>query len=372
MTNGHVSFSAEQDQFRDIVARFLAEQSPVSEVRRVMTTDSGFDPALWQKLCRDLALAGLHIPEAYGGSGFTAVETGVAMEELGRALTPVPYLASSILAGTAILEAGDEDQKQRLLPDIASGDQIATLALGTMNDDWTRISVSAGREGQEWLLQGHCDYVLNGMAADIVVVAARDSSGGLPGLFVVDTRDSGIDRHPQQSLDETRRLARCRFDSVRGQRLSGDAQQAITRTFNIACVALASEMVGGAQRMLDSAVDYAKMRVQFGRSIGSFQAIKHKCADMLLEVESARSAAYVAAAAAADDAEDLTAIASLAKVAASEAFINAAKTCIQIHGGIGFTWENDTHLWFRRAKVCEMLLGDNAFHRERMLKAWEI
>jgi alkylation response protein AidB-like acyl-CoA dehydrogenase len=241
-----------------------------------------------------------------------------------------------------------------------------------MNDDWTRISVSAGREGQEWLLQGHCDYVLNGMAADIVVVAARDSSGGLPGLFVVDTRDSGIDRHPQQSLDETRRLTRCRFDSVRGQRLSGDAQQAITRTFNIACVALASEMVGGAQRMLDSAVDYAKMRVQFGRSIGSFQAIKHKCADMLLEVESARSAAYVAAAAAADDAEDLTAIASLAKVAASEAFINAAKTCIQIHGGIGFTWENDTHLWFRRAKVCEMLLGDNAFHRERMLKAWEI
>lgn len=371
MTTFHLNFSAEQDQFRDIVRRFLETGAPPAEIRRVMAAEPGFDPALWQKLCGELALAGLHVPERYGGSGFGPVEVGIAMEELGRALTPSPYLASSVLAANALLLAGSESQRETLLPELISGARLGCVAWGNSPESGVACRAEPSSTQSDVLIDGGCDHVIDGAVADLIIVAASSPQTRQTGLYLITDTDR-VSRTPQQSLDPTRRFARLTFASAPATPLSSATDSSITQLLNLALTALACEMVGGAQKMLDSAVDYARMRVQFGRTIASFQAIKHKCADMLLEVESARSAAYVALQAAAEADPEFTALASLAKVAASEAFMHAAAECIQIHGGIGFTWENDTHLWFKRAKVSEMLFGDNAGHRERMLKAWEI
>jgi alkylation response protein AidB-like acyl-CoA dehydrogenase len=367
------SFSDEQEQFREILQKFLSTQAPTTEVRRIMASETGHADELWQRLCNELALPGLHLPEACGGSGFGAVELGIAMEELGRALTPSAFFASSVMAAIALLEAASEDQQQSLLPDIISGQRTATLAICDQRGRWTADSLSATHHSGKTTLDGTAYYVVDGMIADDIIVAAHDTESSQLGFYLVTAQSSGIDRQRLQSLDDTRRMALLRFSNSPATVLTtNDAEAIRERIFDQVCVALACEMVGGAQALFDSAVNYAKLRVQFGRTIGSFQAIKHKCADMLLEVESARSAAYVAARAVADSDPQVRAYASLAIAAASEAFINTATQCIQIHGGIGFTWENDTHLWFKRAKVSQQLLGDSTFHRERMLKAWGI
>lgn len=373
------SFTDEQDQFRQVLQKFLTAEAPTTEVRRIMATETGHCPELWQRLSNDLALPGLHLPEYLGGSGFTAVELGIAMEELGRALTPSAFLGSAVMAATAIQECADEEHKQQLLPDIISGQRTATLAICDADGRWSGSTMqSSARDGNDQLT-GSCHFVVDGCTADDLIVAAVHADTGGLGLYHIVADAPGLSRTPLQSLDETRRLARIDCSNTPAQLLAGNGNEVsaatLARVFDQVCAAFACEMVGGAQALLDSAVDYAKLRVQFGRTIGSFQAIKHKCADMLLEVESARSAAYVAAQSAAADGNDednLSAYASLAIAAASEAFFNTAAACIQIHGGIGFTWENDTHLWFKRARVSQQLLGDAAFHRERMLQAWEI
>jgi alkylation response protein AidB-like acyl-CoA dehydrogenase len=371
------AFSEEQEELRRSVRRFLEEKSPVSEVRRLMETTQGFDPKVWAQMGNELGLQSLHIPEAYGGQGYSFVELVVVLEEMGRALLCAPYFASVCLAANAILAAGTEEQKAALLPRIASGEVIATLAFTEPNGRWDASGItmeavptdSGPDGGGGYTLDGTKMFVLDGHTADLVVVAARSAgSGGTEGIsfFTVDAQAPGLTRTALSTMDQTRKQARLEFSEVPATLLGQEAVgwAALSKTLDQAAVCLAAEQVGGAQRCLDMSVEYAKVRIQFGRPIGSFQAIKHKCADMLLEVESAKSAAYYAGWAAAEDNDELPVVASLAKAYCSEAYFHTAAENIQIHGGIGFTWEHDAHLYFKRAKSSEILFGDATYHRE--------
>jgi alkylation response protein AidB-like acyl-CoA dehydrogenase len=285
---------------------------------------------------------------------------------MGRSLLCAPYFATIALAANAILTSGDDAAKKELLPGIATGDTIATLAFTEDNGRWDEggIATTATRAGDGWTLDGHKMFVLDGHVANLLVVAARTPAG--LSLFAVEGDAPGLTRVPLATMDQTRKQARLELAGTPGQLIGADggASAGLSRTLDLAAVALAAEQVGGAQRCLDMSVEYAKERVQFGRPIGSFQAIKHKCADMLLEVESAKSAAYYAGWAAAESSDELPVVASLAKAYCSDAYFHAAAENIQIHGGIGFTWEHDAHLYFKRAKSSELLLGDPTYHRE--------
>jgi alkylation response protein AidB-like acyl-CoA dehydrogenase len=359
------AFSEEQEELRRSVRRFLQEKSPSTEVRLLMETTDGFDQAVWDQMANQLGLQSLAIPEAYGGAGFSFVELTVVFEEMGAALLCAPYFSTVGLAANALLSSGDESAKKDLLPGIAEGTTRATFALTEDSGHWDVESVALSASGgPEWTLSGHKMYVIDGHTSDLIIVVAR--TGGGVSLFAVDGSAPGLVRTPLATMDQTRKQARLEFSSTPARLIGeeGGAAPAVRRTLDLAAVALAAEQVGGAQRCLDMAVDYAKTRIQFGRPIGSFQAIKHKCADMLLEVESAKSAAYYAGWAAAEDSDELPVVASLAKSYCSEAYFHAASENIQIHGGIGFTWEHDAHLYFKRAKSSELLLGDPSYHRE--------
>ncbi|HUY39729.1 MAG TPA: acyl-CoA dehydrogenase family protein, partial [Candidatus Binataceae bacterium] len=314
-----------------------------------------------------------------GGAGFGMVELCIVTEEMGRALLCAPYFSTTVLAASAILNAGTEAQKSRLLPGLASGARLATLAVTELDGNWDPrgIELVATPVAEGYLLDGAKSYVVDGHVADLLVVAARMAgTAGHQGLalFTLGADSAGVERRLLESMDPTRKLARIDFHGAHANLLGNqdDGAQPLIRTLDQAAIALANEMVGGAQAMLDSAVDYAKLRVQFGRTIGSFQAIKHKCADMLLDVELAKSAAYYAAQAAAIDDPQWPAMANLAKAAASETYLRTAAECIQIHGGIGFTWDNDTHLWFKRAKSSEVFLGQPNYHRELLMQRWGV
>ncbi|MGE0824376.1 MAG: acyl-CoA dehydrogenase family protein [Candidatus Binatia bacterium] len=373
------AFTDEQEQFRAAIRRFLTEKSPPTAVRRLMDTAAGYDPEVWRQLSEQLALPGIHIPEQYGGAGFGMVELCIATEEMGRALLCAPYFSTAVLATNAILNAGTEAQKASLLPALASGARLATLAITEPNGRWDPHSIEliATPVADGFLLEGVKSYVVDGHLADLLIVAARvpGTAGGTGlALFTVTADANGVERRLLESMDATRKIARLDFHGVQAQLLGDgkDGAAALTRTLDQAAIALANEMVGGAQVLLDSAVNYAKLRVQFGRTIGSFQAIKHKCADMLLDVELAKSAAYYAAQAAAADDPEWPALACLAKASAAEIYLRIAADCIQIHGGIGFTWDHDTHLWFKRAKSSEVFLGQPHYHRELLLQRWGV
>ncbi len=371
------SFSSEQEEFRSNLRRFLAERSPTKEVRRLMETDKGWERDGWRALNAELGLTAVRIPEAYGGHGFGFGEHGIVLEEMGRALLCAPYFATTVLAAGAILNAGTEAEKQALLPGIASGDTVATLACAEDGGSWdgAATTLAATPSGSGWRLDGHKTFVLDGHTADLIVVLARaPGSAGDSGLsfFTVAGHAAGLTRRPLKTMDPTRKLARLQFDGVEASLLgeAGAAAGPFARTMIEAAICLSNEMVGGAERLREDALAYAKMRMQFGRPIASFQSMKHKAADMLLEVELAKSAAYYAAAALDDGDADVAATASLAKACASEAYLQTAIHAIQIHGGIGFTWDNDTHLWFKRAKSSEVLFGDASHHREQMMRHW--
>ncbi len=371
------AFTKEQEQFRAALHRFLHDKSPPAEVRRLMATDEGYDPAVWRQLSQELALPGIHLPQQCGGGGFGMVELAIVMEEQGRALLCAPYFSTAVMAANAILNAGTESQKASLLPDIASGAHLATLAVTELNGEWDprAIQLSAAAVADGYRLDGVKSYVVDGHIAHLLIVAARmpEAPGGDGlALFALPADAPGVKRHLLKSMDATRKIARIDFQAAQAQLLGNpeDGANALGRTLDQASIALANEMVGGAQTLLDSAVNYAKMRVQFGRPIGSFQAIKHKVADMLLDVELARSAAYYAAQAAAVEDSEWPALACMAKAAASDAYLRMAVDCIQIHGGIGFTWDNDTHLWFKRAKSSEVFLGLPNYHRELLMQRW--
>ncbi len=375
-----LSYSDEQEEFRRVVRRFLEDHSPSAEVRRLMETNAGYDPAVWAKLSAELGLPGLHLPEAYGGQGFSTVELGIVLQEMGRVLLCAPFFGSSVLAAGAILNAATEAKKQELLPLLASGERIAALALCEAAGRWDAAGVSlvATPVDGGFRLDGEKTYVLDGHTADLVVVVARSpGSSGEDGLafFSVPGDAAGLERRRLSTLDATRKQARLTFSGVRADRISGDetagadpraGARALARTLDFAAVALANEMVGGAEKLLETTVEYAKTRVQFGRPIGSFQAIKHKCANLLLEVELAKSVAMYAAAAAAEDGDELAEAAPLAKALVSDVSLHTAAESIQIHGGIGFTWEHDCHLYFKRARSSELLLGAPNEHRERL------
>jgi alkylation response protein AidB-like acyl-CoA dehydrogenase len=359
-------FSEEQEELRKAVRRFLDDKSPSTEVRRLMETTEGYDPAVWSQMANQLGLQALAIPEEYGGAGFGYVELIVVLEEMGRTLLCAPYFSTVALAANALLSSGDEAAKAEYLPGIASGEAIATLAFTEESGRWELdcITMEATPSGDGWVLDGTKSYVLDGHTANLVLVAARTANG--LSLFAVAGDADGLTRTPLSTMDQTRKQAKLTFAGTPARLVGedGGAGPVLSKTLDLAAVALAAEQVGGAQRVLDMSVDYAKNRIQFGRPIGSFQAIKHKCADMLLEVESAKSAAYYAGWAAAEDNDELPVTACLAKAYCSEAYFHAAAENIQIHGGIGFTWEHDAHLYFKRAKSSELILGDPSYHRE--------
>ncbi|CAN5314622.1 acyl-CoA dehydrogenase family protein [soil metagenome] len=370
------SFSAEQEEFRGTLRRALEARSPTKEVRRLMATASGFEREGWQKLNQELGLTGIHIPEAYGGQGFGYGELGIVLEEMGRSLLCAPFF-STTLAATAILNAGTEEQKKALLPGLADGTVTATVAFSEENGstDAASVATTASPSGATWRLDGTKSFVLDGHTSDLlVVVARRPGSRGADGLsfFTVDGKASGLVRRKLKTMDETRKLAHLTFQSVEARLLGTEGAGAATlaKTMQQALICLAAEMVGGADRLREDALEYVKMRMQFGRSIASFQTTKNKAADMLVDVELAKSAAYYAAAALDEGDEDIAALASLAKASAADACVQTAVHAVQMHGGIGFTWDNDTHLWFKRAKSSEILFGDANEHREKMMQAW--
>ncbi|HVB41661.1 MAG TPA: acyl-CoA dehydrogenase family protein [Streptosporangiaceae bacterium] len=365
-----LAFSAEQQELRESVRRFLADQIPLPRVRELMDTDDATDEKTWRH-AGSIGLQGIAIPEEYGGSGFSFTEQAIICEELGAALYPGPYLASAVLAATALLTSSDEAAKADLLPGIASGETVATLAFTEDDGSWEpdAIALTATNNGHGWLLDGHKSFVLDGHTAGLLLVVAAAHAG--LSLFAVDPAAAGLSRAVLPTLDQTRKMARCELHATPGRLIGapGDGAAILRRTLDVTAIALAAEQLGGAQRALDMAVGYAKIRHQFGKPIGSFQAIKHKCADMLLEVESLRSAVLYAAAAVAEDSPEVPTVAPLVKALASDTYFHVAAENIQIHGGIGFTWEHDAHLFFKRAKASELFLGDASYHRERLATA---
>jgi alkylation response protein AidB-like acyl-CoA dehydrogenase len=361
------TFTPEQDELRQSLRRFLADKSSSAEVRRLMETTDGYDAEVWSQMADQLGLQGLVIPEEYGGSGFGAVELGIVFEEMGRSLLVAPFFATVGLATQLLLAIDDPAANKEWLPRIADGSLIATIAVTEDDGDWSLSAVQTRATGTDAgrTLSGSKMFVVDGTLAELILAVAQTEDG--LGVFAIAGDAAGLTRTPLDTLDQTRKLARLELADVPARRVgTGDATDAITVALDRALTALASEQVGGADRCLEMAVEYAKVRVQFGRPIGSFQAIKHKAADMLLEVESAKSAAYYASWSVADDSDEVPVAASLAKAYCSDAYFHAAAENIQIHGGIGYTWEHDAHLYFKRAKSSQLLFGDPHTHRTRL------
>jgi len=359
------NFTDEHEELRATVRAFLSEKSDEQTVRTLMASERGHDPEVWTQMAEELGLAGLIIPERYGGAGFSYVELLIVMEEMGRALLCSPFLGTAVFAANALLACADDATKEDLLTGIAAGRCIATVAFAEPSGRWEIDSVEmrARPKGDGYELDGTKSLVLDGHIADVLLVIARSEAG--VELFRVDADAEGLTRTLVPSLDITRKLATLDFAATPARKISaGDATAALENALARTLAALTAEQVGGAQMCLDMATQYAKERLQFGRPIGSYQAIKHKCADMLVEVEFAKSAAYNACFAAAEDSDELAETVAMAKSYCSEAYFHAAAENIQIHGGMGFTWEHPAHLYFKRAKASDLLFGDAAHHRE--------
>jgi len=361
-------FTAEHDALRAATRDLLQRHAPEPTVRAAMQTEDGYNPALWHRMAGEIGLPGLIVPEAFGGSGADFIDLGVVMEELGRALYCGPFLSSAVLAATVLTAADDETAACTYLPALCAGLLLATVAddrlLGGRDVPLPVATPDAGTAR----ITGRAGFVLDGHIADIIVVSAR--YGDETGLYLVDTRAAGTTATPLPTMDLTRKIASVEFRGAPARRLGqpGNARRVLTRVGDLAAIALAAEQAGSAQQVLDITVEYARTRTQFGRTIGSFQAVKHRCADMSVEVESARSAAYngIWTAASKPDDTQLGIAASIAHCYCSEAFTRAAASCIQVHGGIGFTWEHSAHLYYRRAKSTELLFGHPAQHRRRL------
>ncbi len=360
------AFTDEQEELRSTIRAFLAAKSPETAVREQMDTEQGYDADVWKQMADQMGLQGLHIPEEFGGSGFSYIELGIVLEEMGRSLLCAPFFSSVVLAANTLIHCGDEAAKAAHLPGIASGETIATVAFTEPSGKWDEaaITMQATPASGGYTLSGVKSFVINGSQANLIIVAARTAEG--VSLFVVDGDAQGLTRESLATMDQTRKQARLTFDQTPGTLIgtAGEGWKVLSVVLDLTAIALAAEQVGGAQFVLEMAVQYAKDRVQFGRPIGSFQAIKHKCADMLLEVESAKSAAYYGMWCASEMNDELASVASLAKAYCSEAYFHATAENIQIHGGIGFTWEHPAHLYFKRAKSSELLFGDPTYHRE--------
>lgn len=331
-----------------------------------METETGYDEGAWRQMARELGLQGIAVPEQWGGAGAGMAELAVVFEEMGRALLCSPFFATVALAIQAILASGDNAAAERFVPGLADGSATATLILNGRLDAWdpAAVTLRADHDGGIYRVHGEVPLVIDGHTADIVLVAANTDAG--ISLLAIRAGSGALRRAPLAGLDRTRKVAKLAFDGAPADLIGpdGGAADVLARTSDLAIVALAAEQVGAAQRCLDMAVDYAKNRIQFGRPIGSFQAVKHRCADMLVQVEGARSAELHAADAAGTD--HLPTAASVAKMVCSEAFLQVALDNMRIHGGIGFTWEHDAHLFVRRAKATQLIFGAPDYHAQRL------
>ncbi|BBX03746.1 acyl-CoA dehydrogenase [Mycolicibacterium moriokaense] len=358
--------ASEAAELRAAVRNFLSTASSSDRVRALMETVQGYDRDTWLRMASELGLHGIAVPEQWGGAGAGAAELGVVFEEMGAALLCSPFFSTVAMAAQALIAAGDRAAMSDYLPAIVDGGCTATLILNGRLDAWDPASVSltAHRNGDAFSLSGEAGRVLDGHTADLILAAARTEAG--ISLFAVSADAHGLEREALAGLDRTRKIARIRFDDVSARLIGtdGDAAPGLARASDLAIVALTAEQVGAAQRCLDMAVAYAKERIQFGRAIGSFQAIKHRCADMLVLVEGARSAAMHAAEVA--DTDELSRAASVAKMVCSEALLQVALDNMRIHGGIGFTWEHDAHLYVRRAKASQLIFGSPDHHAQRL------
>ena len=366
-------FSEEQEMLRSSARDFLAKEAPMTYVRKMMEDEVGFTGDLWKKMA-DLGWMGLILPEDYGGSGLDFVDLIVVLEEMGRVVLPGPFFSTVVLGGVALLEGASDALKQALLPKLASGDLKVTLAQLEPSGRWDAdgIQLAAKADGGGFVLSGTKLFVPDAHVADQMVVAARTpGSKGADGisLFLIDARAPGITTTQLKTMDQTRRLGEVVLKDVRvpADRVLGTAGGGwalLDRVIDRGKVGLCAEMCGGAQRVLEMSVDYAKVREQFGKPIGSFQAIQHKCANMLVEVESSKSVTYYAAWAVANDVAEAPLAAAMAKAYCSDAYRHVSGEGIQIHGGIGFTWEHDMHIYFKRAKSSEVTFGDATWNRE--------
>jgi alkylation response protein AidB-like acyl-CoA dehydrogenase len=366
-------FSEEQEMLRKSARDFLAKESPMTYVRQMMEDDRGFRDDQWRKMA-DLGWMGLILPEEHGGAGLDFVDMVVVLEEMGRVVLPGPFFSTVIMGGVAIAEGGSAAQRQELLPKLAAGGLRVTLAQLEPNARWDAdgIQLEARKAGGGWRLSGTKLFVPDAHTADLVVVAGREpGSKGIEGvsLFLVDAKAAGVTTALLKTMDQTRKLCEVVLKDVavpadRVLGTPGQGWKLLDRVVDRGKVGLCAEMCGGAQKVLEMSVDYAKVREQFGRPIGSFQAIQHKCANMLVEVESSKSVTYYAAWAVANDVPEAPLSAAMAKAYCSDAYRHSAGEGIQIHGGIGFTWEHDMHLYFKRAKSSEVTFGDATWNRE--------
>jgi alkylation response protein AidB-like acyl-CoA dehydrogenase len=375
------NFTDEQLMIRDTAEAFLAEVSTSAAVRAAMDTERGYDAELWTRICEEMYWPAIHLPEQYGGLGLGYVELVATLEQMGRRLLCSPFFSSVCLAGNALLVAGNDAQKQHWLPRLIAG-STATLAFAGSDGGWDAAAVSVTCEQQDgrFCLNGVSRYVADGHTAEWLVVAARKpGSAGAEGvsLLVLDADTAGLSREWLPTMDQTRKQAQLSFDNVWLDAdallgAEGQSAAALETVLDLARVAIAADQVGGAQQSLDMTVGYLQERVQFGRVIASYQALKHKCADMMVKVEAGRSALYYAACIA-DEAlagnatgPELAEAASIAKGYCSDAYFFNAGCGIQLFGGVGFTAEYDIQLYFKRAKSTETFLGNGDFHRQRL------
>jgi alkylation response protein AidB-like acyl-CoA dehydrogenase len=363
--------SEEHSELRATLRRFFEIRSPQSAVRKAVESACGYDADLWHEMADQLGLQGLALPESYGGSGYGEQETTIVFEELGRALVPTPFFPTVALAARLLLELGDEDANRRYLPEIARGELVATVAMAEPDGSWHcegSSDVVATQHDRQWRLSGQKSVVLNADAAGLILAVV--TSGGGTSVYAVDPSTAGVTVVALSGLDLTRRQSKLRLDDAPATLIGvhGAAAGAVASMMDHASLALAAEQAGACGHLMRLCVDYAKTRQQFGRPIGAFQAIKHKLADMAFDVERMDSIVRHAATAAAEGSPEFSVIASTAKVFCSEAFFRIAAETIQVHGGIGFTWEHEAHLYFRRAKSSEYLLGSPVAHREVLLQ----
>jgi alkylation response protein AidB-like acyl-CoA dehydrogenase len=373
------AFSEEQEMLRRSAREFLAKECSSKVVRKLMESPDAYDPALWKKLA-DLGWTALGIPEQYGGVG-SFLDLVVVLEEAGRALLPGPFFATMGLAVPVLIEAGNESQKKEALGAIAQGSARATLALTEGSGRWDADSVTMAAKpaGNGWQLDGVKHFVPDGEVADHTIVVTRTRGEGEEGitLFLINGRPKGMTVTPLKAMDMTRRWTEVRFDKVHldPDSVMGSAHNAwpaLKRALEWATAGLCAEMIGGGQKVLETSTEYAKTRQQFGKPIGIYQAVSHKLADMLVQSESAKSATYYAAWTVDADAPDRSLASSMAKAYVSDAYKKIAGDGIQVHGGIGFTWEHDMHLYLKRAKASEVTLGDATYHRELVAQALDL
>jgi alkylation response protein AidB-like acyl-CoA dehydrogenase len=370
-----VSLTAEQRLIGDTAHEFFAREAGPERLRQVLVSAAGWDEALWAALAGDLGLAGLMVPEAFGGAGLGAVEMALVLEQSGGALAVAPFFETAVLAVQLILAVGQPDQQQALLPGLAAGAVRAAVAFSDLHGgvDPAALGAMVRRDGAGWRLDGRARFVTFVQAADLLLVVARQAEGSGHSLLALPAKIAGLSRQPLQSLDPTRPLGDLLFDAVAIEPsmllgAPGTAGAGVARALAVGAALLAAEHTGGAAACLAATLAYAKDRVQFGRPIGGFQAVKHALADMMAAVESSRSAALYAALAVDQGGDLLWEAASAACAWSSDAYRHCAGQAIQLHGGVGFTWEHQSHLYFKRARASGAWLGAPSLHRERVAR----